>query len=60
MCNSIFKTTPIYARCNALKRLELLENMKKIEESNIKPWIVGGDFYVIANEEEKLKGLFFT
>lgn len=54
-----FLISCVYARCNALDRLELGE---KLEGTNFIgcPWIVGDDFNVILNEEEKLGGLEFT
>ncbi|KAH0742871.1 hypothetical protein KY290_030864 [Solanum tuberosum] len=50
----------VYARCNALDRLELWEELESIDEKDHYPWVVGGDFNVIVNEEEKLGGLPFT
>lgn len=46
-----FLITSVYARCSALERLELLEELETIDSDNI-PWLVGGDFNVILNEEE--------
>ncbi|XP_015054917.1 uncharacterized protein LOC107001349 [Solanum pennellii] len=50
----------VYARCNALERLELWEELERINDRDRCPWIIGGDFNVILNEEEKLGGLPFT
>ncbi|KAH0720330.1 hypothetical protein KY285_005138 [Solanum tuberosum] len=50
----------VYTRCNALYRLELWDELASIVEDNQIPWIIGGDFNVIVNEEEKLGGLNFT
>ena len=49
--------TAVYARDNVLERLELWEDLENAAEGNQLPWIVGGDFNVITNEEEKLGGL---
>ncbi|KAH0673683.1 hypothetical protein KY284_006574 [Solanum tuberosum] len=49
--------TAVYARCSAIERLELWEDLENVVEGNHLPWVVGGDFNVIRNEEEKLGGL---
>ncbi|KAK4721761.1 hypothetical protein R3W88_011994 [Solanum pinnatisectum] len=41
-------------------KLELWEELENIGEGGLVPWIIGGDFNVILNEEEKLGGLSFT
>lgn len=46
----------VYARCDALDRLELQENLESIAEENQMSWLVGGDFNVILNNEEKQGG----
>ncbi|XP_015169816.1 uncharacterized protein [Solanum tuberosum] len=58
--NKEFIISVVYARCNALKRLELWEELESIAERVQYPWIIGGDFNVILNEEEKLGGLEFS
>ncbi|XP_015158226.1 uncharacterized protein [Solanum tuberosum] len=58
--NRSFIISSVYARCNALERLELWEELEGIAEDWQLPWMVGGDFNVIINEEEKLGGLEFT
>ncbi|KAH0656867.1 hypothetical protein KY290_032529 [Solanum tuberosum] len=58
--NNFFIITVVYARCNALDRLELWEELEELARSQQCPWVVGGDFNVILNEEEKLGGLAFT
>lgn len=52
--------TSIYARCNTLERLELWEELEEISKEVHQTWIVGGDFNVILNKEEKLGGLDVT
>lgn len=54
-----FLITTIYARCNALKRLELCKELKYIAENNHQPWMTREDFNIIFNEEEKLGGFTF-
>ena len=50
----------VYARCNATERLELWDDLESLVDREQCPWIIGGDFNVILNEEEKLGGLQFT
>ncbi|KAH0693413.1 hypothetical protein KY285_020510 [Solanum tuberosum] len=52
--------TSVYARCDALERLELWEGLEEILANLIMPWLVGGDFNVIRNAEEKEGGLEFS
>ncbi|KAG5577077.1 hypothetical protein H5410_057211 [Solanum commersonii] len=42
-----FKVTTVYARCSALERLELWEDLEDIASNNTIPWIVRGDFNAI-------------
>ncbi|WMV24107.1 hypothetical protein MTR67_017492 [Solanum verrucosum] len=58
--NKFFRITSVYARCNSMERLELWEDIEAVADSIIEPWLVGGDFNVILNAEEKLGGLPFT
>lgn len=55
--NQYFLILLVYARCITLERLELWEELLALSED---PWIVGEDFNVLLNEEEKLGGLDFT
>ncbi|KAG5612985.1 hypothetical protein H5410_024266 [Solanum commersonii] len=52
--------TAVYARCDALERLELWEELEALSANINISWMVGGDFNIILNEEEKLGGLDFT
>ncbi|KAH0692608.1 hypothetical protein KY285_019705 [Solanum tuberosum] len=54
-----FSITAVYARCSAIERLELWEDLEFIA-SQTAPWLVGGDFNTIVNESEKLGGLPVT
>ncbi|KAG5591653.1 hypothetical protein H5410_042167 [Solanum commersonii] len=55
----IFVVTVVYARCNALERLELWENLETMAGQNY-PWLIGGDFNTTVDETEKLGGLPVT
>lgn len=46
--------TAVYARCSAIERLKLWEELECVAEDLHIPWLVGGDFNIIMNEEEKL------
>jgi len=47
----------IYAKCNAIKRIELWDTLYSLATDMSLPWLVGGDFNVIWDEEEKFGGL---
>lgn len=49
--------TMVYAKCNATTRLRLWDDIYAISNNMTDPWIIGGDFNVIINEEEKIGGL---
>lgn len=53
----VFGVTAVYARCLAVERLELWDELQDISENNQDPWLVRGDFNLILTEEEKLEGL---
>ncbi|KAH0642075.1 hypothetical protein KY289_033049 [Solanum tuberosum] len=44
--------TVVYARCDALERLELCEELEQLTEDNTLPWLVGGDFNVILSSDD--------
>ncbi|KAG5612449.1 hypothetical protein H5410_023730 [Solanum commersonii] len=46
----------VYAKCMQQERLQLWESMYDLSCSSRIPWVVGGDFNVITNDEEKLGG----
>ena len=58
--NKRFYITSVYARCTETDKMELREELKELSEGSSNPWIVGGNFNVIPNAEEKLGGLPFT
>ncbi|XP_009595534.1 uncharacterized protein [Nicotiana tomentosiformis] len=49
--------TFVYAKCSSLERLELWDNLYYLDRDMELPWVVGGDFNMILNEEEKIGGL---
>ncbi|XP_075084929.1 uncharacterized protein LOC142168166 [Nicotiana tabacum] len=49
--------TVVYTKCSSLERLELWDNLYYLASDMELPWVVGGDFNVILNEEEKIGGL---
>ncbi|XP_075101068.1 uncharacterized protein LOC142176735 [Nicotiana tabacum] len=46
-----------YAKCSSLDILELWDNLYYLARDMELPWVVGGDFNVVLNEEEKIGGL---
>lgn len=49
--------TLVYAKCSAIERLELWEDIYFLAYDMHLPWFVGGDFNVIMDTEEKIGGL---
>ncbi|XP_070034913.1 uncharacterized protein [Nicotiana tomentosiformis] len=49
--------TVVYAKCSSLERLELWDNLYYLASDMELLWVVGRDFNVILNEEEKIGGL---
>lgn len=45
--------TAVYARCNAVKKLEFWEDLESISNMMQYHWLVGGDFNKIRDEDEK-------
>lgn len=54
MGNVSFFITTVYARCTQLERLDLRDELEHIDVANY-PWIVGGDYNVILNEDKKFR-----
>ncbi|XP_049364489.1 uncharacterized protein LOC125829284 [Solanum verrucosum] len=49
--------TLVYAKCNAEDRLMLWEDIYQLSTDMDSPWLIGGDFNVVLNAEEKIGGL---
>lgn len=49
------KLTTVYAKCNRAERLTLWEDLRLVNDTD-EPWIVGGDFNIILNSDEKRGG----
>ncbi|XP_075104741.1 uncharacterized protein LOC142178866 [Nicotiana tabacum] len=49
--------TLVYAKCDRIERIELLDSLYAMTSDMTVPWLVGGDFNVIWDEEEKFGGL---
>lgn len=52
-----FCATLVYAKCDDQLRLEIWEDLYSIADDINSPWLIGGDFNVVLNEEEKIGGL---
>ncbi|XP_060200473.1 uncharacterized protein LOC132628728 [Lycium barbarum] len=52
--------TLVYAKCDRIDRIELWDSMYNLASDMTLPWLVGGDFNVIVDEEEKYGGLPVT
>ncbi|XP_060189234.1 uncharacterized protein LOC132618185 [Lycium barbarum] len=50
-------TTLVYAKCDEVERLSLWDSIYQLAGSYDMPWLVGGDFNVVMNEEEKIGGV---
>lgn len=55
--NKDFFVTLVYAKCDGVQRRALWEDIYQLHNSMSLPWIIGGDFNVVLNAEEKLGGL---
>ncbi|XP_060216592.1 uncharacterized protein LOC132644060 [Lycium barbarum] len=55
--NQPIVTSVVYAKCDASDRLELWDSIYNLANTVTIPWIVGGDFNVVLNQEEKIGGL---
>ncbi|XP_059315388.1 uncharacterized protein LOC132065996 [Lycium ferocissimum] len=49
--------TMVYAKCSKVERLQLWDSLYFLSGNMTSPWLIGGDFNVILNEEEKIGGL---
>ncbi|XP_060202720.1 uncharacterized protein LOC132631137 [Lycium barbarum] len=52
--------TLVYAKCDRIDRIGLWDSMYNLASDMNLPWLVGGDFNVIVDEEEKYGGLPVT
>nr|XP_016457134.1 PREDICTED: uncharacterized protein LOC107781021 [Nicotiana tabacum] len=52
-----FMVTFVYAKCDSIERIELWDSLYNLASDMTLPWLVGGDFNVIWDEEEKFGGL---
>ncbi|XP_060183090.1 uncharacterized protein LOC132613048 [Lycium barbarum] len=52
--------TLVYAKCDRSERIELWDSMYNLASDMTLSWLVGGDFNVIVEEEEKYGGLPVT
>ncbi|KAH0677638.1 hypothetical protein KY285_025439 [Solanum tuberosum] len=52
-----FITTFVYEKCDEQERRGLWEDIHNLNINMNLPWLVGGDFNVIFNDEEKIGGL---
>lgn len=52
-----FICTLVYAKCSALERLNLWDDIYSLSHNMRLPWLVGWDFNVILNDEENIGGL---
>ncbi|XP_059302254.1 uncharacterized protein LOC132054225 [Lycium ferocissimum] len=50
-------TTLVYAKCNEVERLQLWDSIYSVANSMSLPWMIGGDFNVVLNDEEKIGGI---
>ncbi|XP_060202481.1 uncharacterized protein LOC132630915 [Lycium barbarum] len=55
--NKDMVVTMVYAKCSKVERLQLWDSLYLLTTNMTSPWLVGGDFNVIMNEEEKIGGL---
>ncbi|XP_075100762.1 uncharacterized protein LOC142176621 [Nicotiana tabacum] len=49
--------TFVYAKCCALERLELWDNLYYLASDMELPWLIGSNFNVVLGQEEKIGGL---
>ncbi|XP_060170592.1 uncharacterized protein LOC132601529 [Lycium barbarum] len=49
--------TMVYAKCSEVERMQLWDSLYFLASNMTSPWLIGGDFNVILNEEEKIGGL---
>lgn len=50
-------TTIVYAKCDVIDKLDFPNDIYSLSDSMRLPWLLGGDFNVILDEDEKIRGL---
>ncbi|XP_060182357.1 uncharacterized protein LOC132612025 [Lycium barbarum] len=55
--NKSLMVTMVYAKCDYLERISLWDSLYSLTDQMELPWLVGGDFNVIMNEDEKIGSL---
>ncbi|XP_060200195.1 uncharacterized protein LOC132628431 [Lycium barbarum] len=55
--NKDMVVTMVYAKCSKVERMQLWDSLYLLASNMTSPWLVGGDFNVILNEEEEIGGL---
>ncbi|XP_060194932.1 uncharacterized protein LOC132624122 [Lycium barbarum] len=55
--NKIMFVTMVYEKYDAMERLTLWNSLYVLADGMVAPWLIGGDFNVILNEEKKIGGL---
>ncbi|XP_060182761.1 uncharacterized protein LOC132612660 [Lycium barbarum] len=55
--NKSLMVTMVYAKCDHLERISLWDSLYSLADQMELPWLVGGDFNNIMNEDEKIGGL---
>ncbi|XP_060216615.1 uncharacterized protein LOC132644079 [Lycium barbarum] len=55
--NKSLMVTMVYAKCDHLERISLWDSLYNLADQMELPWLVGGDFNFIMNEDEKIGGL---
>lgn len=53
-------TTLVYAKCDKNVIIQLWDHIYQLANNMTIPWLVGGDFNVVLNEEEKIGGIPIT
>lgn len=52
--NRISFTTFVYSKCDVVERFSLWDDIYHLTNRINDPWIIGGDFNLVMNEEEKI------
>ncbi|XP_015169587.1 uncharacterized protein [Solanum tuberosum] len=52
-----FYVTIVYAKCSAVERVSLWEDIYHLTDDMNSSWLIGGDFNVVLNAEKKIGGL---